>query len=826
MSTFFSTYPVYGVPIYSSLSTFPASAPTGSLGVAANTGYLYEFNGSSWVVIAGSDAPNLSLGAFGSSPNASAATLSGGVLTLQPADNTHPGGISTGTQTLAGAKTFSTSIASPSVLLNGSISGALTHQTAATTTSYTLTWPSGQGASSTFLKNDGSGGLSWAAGTGGSGVDSIGTIDSQTKSADALVISGTTLYTQTADATHPGMVSTGTQTLAGAKTFSTAPILSSLTASTALVLDGSKNITTLGYTSNNTGSFLVQRDANGNAAFNNVIGTIATIVSAGATTTLSIGSARYQKVTGTQTQTIKLPDATTLIIGWVFEVNNNSTQSVSVVDNANGAVCTVLSGAYTYIVNTNNGSAAGSWDAHFTIPTNSAWGTNSITIGALGTAGLVRTTSGGVLSSAEISGDATTSGSNALTLNTVNSNVGTFASATVNGKGLITAAGNLTGDITSSGAATTLATVNSNVGSFGSSTAIPNFTVNGKGLVTAAGTNAVIAPAGTLTGTTLASNVVTSSLTTVGTIGTGTWQGTTVSVDHGGTGQTSYTDGQLLIGNTTGNTLSKATLTAGSNITITNGHGSITIDASASSNPAYNYTAQTTTYSATISDWVVCSGASFTVTLPTAASQTGKTIIIQHNGTSLTQIYTLNTTSSQTINGPGGTVSSGNYKLYTNGEILQVLSDGSNWQVLEHQAQTSMLSYTPTFTGLGSVSNLFAAYQRRGKMIQVMGIVTAGTTAGSLASITLPGSLNFDTTNIAVNNTTSNPGLVVGDYQATGGNTSCRIVTAAGTSTTVVYVGNQINAVNALVPQNGSTVATTGATLSFNFSLPITEWQP
>jgi len=51
----------------------------------------------------------------------------------------------------------------------------------------------------------------------------------------------------------------------------------------------------------------------------------------------------------------------------------------------------------------------------------------------------------------------------------------------------------------------------------------------------------------------------------------------TLPVANGGTGQTSYTDGQLLIGNSTGNTLSKATLTAGSNISITNGNGSITI---------------------------------------------------------------------------------------------------------------------------------------------------------------------------------------------------------------------------------------------------------
>jgi hypothetical protein len=54
----------------------------------------------------------------------------------------------------------------------------------------------------------------------------------------------------------------------------------------------------------------------------------------------------------------------------------------------------------------------------------------------------------------------------------------------------------------------------------------------------------------------------------------------TLAVANGGTGQTSFTDGQLLIGNSTGNTLTKATLTAGTNITITNAAGAITIAAS------------------------------------------------------------------------------------------------------------------------------------------------------------------------------------------------------------------------------------------------------
>lgn len=55
----------------------------------------------------------------------------------------------------------------------------------------------------------------------------------------------------------------------------------------------------------------------------------------------------------------------------------------------------------------------------------------------------------------------------------------------------------------------------------------------------------------------------------------------TLGVADGGTGQTTYTDGQLLIGKTDG-TLAKATLTQGSGITITNGDGTISISATGS----------------------------------------------------------------------------------------------------------------------------------------------------------------------------------------------------------------------------------------------------
>jgi hypothetical protein len=96
-----------------------------------------------------------------------------------------------------------------------------------------------------------------------------------------------------------------------------------------------------------------------------------------------------------------------------------------------------------------------------------------------------------------LTGDVTGSGTGsfASTLATVNTNIGTFASSTVNGKGLITAAANLTGDATTSGSALTLATVNSNVGSFTNA----SITVNGKGLITAASSGSATTPGGSNT---------------------------------------------------------------------------------------------------------------------------------------------------------------------------------------------------------------------------------------------------------------------------------------------------------------------------------------
>ncbi len=305
----------------------------------------------------------------------------------------------------------------------------------------------------------------------------------------------------------------------------------------------------------------------------------------------------------------------------------------------------------------------------------------------------------------------------------------------------------------------------------------------------------------------------------------------TLGKGNGGTGQTTYTDGELLIGNSSGNTLTKATLTAGSNITITNGNGSIEI-ASTGSSPSFSYQSKTTTYTASIGEWVVSSSSSWAGTLPTAVGQTGKSIRWQHNGaTSLDKVYTINTTSSQTING----LASGVIKLYTIGEIFEFTSDGANWIITYHYSQTDWATYTPTTQGMGTPSGVDFKWRRIGTDVFVRGYLVVGTVDASVGLIGTPGSLNPATG--------SQPGLYrnrCGLWYGQGNTTltvtpsSTRgpwpVVSFAGISNAVALFQqidvDQPSAGGFFAGENFNSISGSNLALTIDFSVPITGWQP
>lgn len=126
------------------LEVSPGATPPGGsngqvqynhLGAFAGSPNL-TFNGTNLVVggtvtasnLSGTNTGDVTLGSFGSTPSANGASLSGQILTLQPADGSHPGGVTAVDQVIGGSKNFSTTFApittSPSNPAAFSIGGA------------------------------------------------------------------------------------------------------------------------------------------------------------------------------------------------------------------------------------------------------------------------------------------------------------------------------------------------------------------------------------------------------------------------------------------------------------------------------------------------------------------------------------------------------------------------------------------------------------------------------------------------------------------------------------------------------------------------------
>ncbi len=226
------------------------------------------------------------------------------------------------------------------------------------------------------------------------------------------------------------------------------------------------------------------------------------------------------------------------------------------------------------------------------------------------------------------------------------------------------------------------------------------------------------------------------AITVLGTIATGVWNGTAIPLLYGGTGQTTKapafdalqpmtTSGDVIYGGASGTGTRLAKGSDGQVLTLASGLPSWATPAAVS---PYAVAAKTAAYTTTGSDNVVkfdmsgSSNASYAVTLHTAVGNTGQIMFFEITAGS--GVLNLTTTSSQTV----GTLSSTVWAFSGVANAMQVVSDGTNWQVVK--APYIAPKYT-AFLSSGTFTTQVGPSQIPSKYLHVICVGQGGGGSGS-----------------------------------------------------------------------------------------------
>lgn len=240
---------------------------------------------------------------------------------------------------------------------------------------------------------------------------------------------------------------------------------------------------------------------------------------------------------------------------------------------------------------------------------------------------------------------------------------------------------------------------------------------------------------------------------------------------------------------------------------------------------------KTSNYTATAADTLILcdSTSAFTVTLPAAASSTGKTLIIKKT-TSDFNAVTIDGNASETIDGATTTT------INTQYESLEIACDGSNWHIVRRMIPGVWTSYSMTITGSSSnptkatAADIDSAVWRRvGDSVEIMYTYydsnASGAAGGSGAYLfALPTGLTIDTTK-APASTTEGRGAVVGSAGGNQNGPACRAgIVQVYSSTKLAITGGTATSDPQFVGSAWFTISNTDQAYSFRAVVPISGW--
>lgn len=227
-------------------------------------------------------------------------------------------------------------------------------------------------------------------------------------------------------------------------------------------------------------------------------------------------------------------------------------------------------------------------------------------------------------------------------------------------------------------------------------------------------------------------------------------------------------------------------------------------------------TSKVAAYTATTGDDVVLADSSagaYTVGLYTAVGNSGKTIRIKKTDTSV-NLVTVDPNSTETIDG------STTLKLSTQYESITLVSNGTNWNLIDRDYPKAWVAYTPTFTGFGVVTNINVRSRREGANLLIYGSFTSGTSTAVEARMTL--GYNGTSANVTSQSWFSSTQPV--GYGVFSVATAVAPVVMNEASTTYLVFGFQNATTSGLSKQNGSNFTASGTSFRFFASVPINGW--